>query len=59
MEPPEQLPCKSRLRVLLEKLVRKLWCAESRPEEADCVKSPEELRDELISKCPWKDPNIL
>jgi hypothetical protein len=61
MEPSEQLQpqSKSRIRVFLEKLVKKLYCAEQLPEDPNRVKSAQEIREDLLSKCLWKDPGKL
>ena len=40
---------------LFKKVLRWLFCADWTPQEPDQPKSPQDCRDEILDKCPWKD----
>ena len=39
----------------LKKALQWLFCATWEPPEPDQPKSPQDCRDEILGKCPWKD----
>ena len=45
----------SGLWAFLKKALRWLFSPDFSPKEPDQPKSPQECRDELLNKCPWKD----
>jgi hypothetical protein len=40
---------------LLKNAWRRLFCADWTPKEPDQPKTPQDCRDEVLNKCPWKD----
>jgi hypothetical protein len=39
----------------LKKALWRLSCADWTPKEPNQPKTPQDCRDELLNKCPWKD----
>jgi hypothetical protein len=56
MEPFQESPkTKSVLWACFKKFWKKLWKSKWTPRDPDQPKTAQDWRNELLSKCPWKD----
>jgi hypothetical protein len=56
MEPSQESPkTKNCLCAFFKKLWKKLWKSKWKPPDPNQPKTAQDWRDELLSKCPWKD----